>query len=312
MRAKAWFELVRLPNIFTSITDVMAGYWFVSSALIVSWRLIALCLASGCLYAYGIVLNDIADIEIDRRERPNRPLPSGRISIRAARRLMVALAITGIALAALAGLDTTVESPGFVVDGFDPRPLGVAVALIVAIASYDLLAKGTVLGPLNMGACRGLNLILGMCAGWWFTHDIGLLAIAAMVLYVASLTYFGFSEAERSRRFRLVTGSGGICLAILLLGLLIAGKTIVAERNSGDHFLLVAWFFLLIHVSRMSLRAIRSPDPRHVQRAMKVFILGIIVFDALLASSAQGWIAGLVVLALLAPTVFAGRRLYST
>ena len=63
-RTKAWLELVRLPNIFTAMTDVLAGYWLVSTSLILSWRLGALCLASACLYAYGIVLNDIADVDI--------------------------------------------------------------------------------------------------------------------------------------------------------------------------------------------------------------------------------------------------------
>ncbi|MCA9257199.1 MAG: UbiA family prenyltransferase, partial [Phycisphaerales bacterium] len=197
-RAKDWLELVRLPNLFTAITDVLAGYWLVSASLIISWRLAALCAASACLYAYGIVLNDLADVDIDRVERPNRPLPSGRISTLAARRLMLALALIGLALAAVAGLDPTIEAPGFVVDGYDWRPVAVAAALIVVISAYDLKSKGTFAGPINMGLCRGLNLILGMCAGWWLSYNIGLLAIGAMTLYVASLTYFGADEVKRS------------------------------------------------------------------------------------------------------------------
>lgn len=311
-RTKAWLELVRLPNLFTAMTDVLAGYWLVSDRLIVSWRLAALCLASAGLYAYGIVLNDIADIEIDRRERPDRPLPSGRIAIQGALKLLISLAVAGIALAALAGLDPTIESSAFVVDGFDWRPVAVAVALLALISSYDLLAKGTPFGPINMGACRGLNLILGMCAGWWFTPDVGLLAVGSMVLYIASLTYFGADEVIRSQRFRLVTGAAGILLSILLLGQLVAGKTLPTGRDDGNYYLLALWFALIIHAGRMSLRAIRLPDPRNVQRAMKAFILGIIVFDAIIASSAQGWMAAIIVLAMLLPTVIAGRRLYST
>ncbi|MCB9852481.1 MAG: UbiA family prenyltransferase [Phycisphaerales bacterium] len=312
-RTKAWLELVRLPNIFTAITDVLAGYWLVSDRLVVSWRLVALCFASACLYAYGIVLNDIADIDVDRAERPDRPLPSGRIMVRSARRLLLGLAIVGIALAAIAGLDPTVESSAFPVAEFDWRPTAVAIALLAVISSYDLKTKGTILGPLNMGACRGLNLVFGMCAGWWFTTDVGLLAVGAMVLYVASLTYFGTDEvAERSRRFRLVTGAAGILLSILLLGQLVAGKTLPSGRDDGNYYLLALWLALTIHAGRMSLRAIRLPDPRNVQRAMKTFILGIIVFDAIIASSAQGWVAAIAVLSFLLPTVIAGRRLYST
>ncbi len=311
-RTKAWLELVRLPNIFTAITDVLAGYWFVSGPMLVSWRLVALCLASASLYAFGIVLNDIADIEIDRVERPNRPLPSGRISVAAARRFASWLAIIGIALAVAAGFDTTQESPGFIVEGIDWRPAVIAVALAAAIAAYDLLAKGTRLGPVNMGACRGLNLILGMCAGWWFTPDIGLLAVGAMTLYVASLTYFGVDEAGKSKRFHLATGGGGALIAILVLGILIAEKTLTAETHSMDYFLLALWFALLIHPGRMALRAIRGPEPANVQRAMKTFILCIIVIDAVIAAASQGWLAAAVILAFLIPTSFVGRWIYST
>lgn len=317
-RLKPWFELVRLPNTFTAMADVLAGYWFVSGRLVFSWRLAALCLASACLYAFGIVLNDLADIAIDRTERPARPLPSARISLRAARRLLLVLAVSALALAAIAGLDQTVEWIGFPVDGYDWRPLAIALALMASIGAYDLGTKGTYLGPLNMGACRGLNLVLGMCAAWWFTSDIGLVAVCAMVLYVASLTYFGADEVDRSRRFRLVTGAAGAYIAILLLGVLIAGneliagKTLPTDWSSGDYYVLVLWLAFIIHVMRMSLRAIRSPEPRNVQRAMKVFILGIIPFDATIAASAQGWVAALLILALLVPTIIVGRRVYST
>lgn len=311
-RIKPWLELVRLPNIFTAIADVIAGYWFVSDRLLFSWRLAALCLASACLYAYGIVLNDITDIETDRNERPNRPLPSGRVSMRAAMRLVVVLAVAALALAALAGLDPTVEWRGFVIGGYDWRPIVATIGLIFAISSYDLVTKGTYLGPLNMGVCRGLNLVLGMCAGWWFTTDIGLLAVVAMVLYVASFTYFGVEEVDRSRRFRLVTGAAGAAIAVLLLGLLIFGRTLPTGRDSGDYYLLVLWIALLIHVGRMSLRAIRSPEPRNVQTAMKTFILWIIMFDAVIAWSAQSWPSFAMFLALMALTAICGRWIYST
>ena len=40
--------------------------------------------ASMILYASGTALNDVFDIEVDRAERPGRPLPSGRVSVRSA------------------------------------------------------------------------------------------------------------------------------------------------------------------------------------------------------------------------------------
>ena len=77
---QAWLELCRLPNVFTALADPLAGALLAGA----SWKngpgLVLLMLASGCLYTGGIVLNDWHDIEKDRVERPDRPLPSGRVS----------------------------------------------------------------------------------------------------------------------------------------------------------------------------------------------------------------------------------------
>ena len=62
-------------------------------------------LAATCLYAGGMVLNDVFDLAIDRKERPERPLPSGRISPRAAALVGWILLIAGVAAAAIANHD---------------------------------------------------------------------------------------------------------------------------------------------------------------------------------------------------------------
>ncbi len=311
MRMKPWLELVRLPNVLTAVADVAAGYWLVSASLLFTWRLAALCVASACLYAFGIVLNDLADIEVDRRERPARPLPSAALSIPAAQWLARVLAFTALLMGIAAGFDAG-DAGRALGASYDSRPVAVVALLIAAIASYDLFTKGTPLGPLNMGLCRGLNLILGMCGGWWFSVDIGLLTVFAFTLYVASLTWFGGQEAGPSARWRLATGGFGIVFAIMLLGFLIAGNTLVADQNAGGHFILVMWLACLVHMSRHVLRCIRHPNASTVQRAMKTFILGIIVLDAIIAAAAQGWPAALILLALLIPALLIGRWVYST
>jgi len=308
-RIKPWLELVRLPNCFTAMTDVLAGAWLVG-ALAFSPALALLALASACLYAFGIALNDVADVEIDRVERPKRPLPSGRVSMPAARRLMLILLVAGLALIGAAAWlqhrDTRTE-------GFDAvQFLLVGPALVAAIACYNLIAKATIAGPAVMGLCRALNLMMGMSLGWRLGWNDGLLPIAAMWLYVASLTYFGRQEAETSSRWRLVTGAAGLLIAIATLGLLIADTTMTSERYSGDYFLLVLWLAFLIHVGRKAFTAVRQPSPQHVGRAMKVFILGIVVFDALLVAGPHGWLGATVILAFLLPAMTLGRWVYST
>src|SRR5713226_483666 len=95
------------------------------------WPTLALLLAaSACLYSGGMVWNDFFDVEQDRRERPYRPLPSGRITRRAAALLGVALLVAGLAFAALAS-------------GFSESWTSLIVAglLIPAILLYDAWLK---------------------------------------------------------------------------------------------------------------------------------------------------------------------------
>ncbi|MBM4112338.1 MAG: hypothetical protein FJ253_03030, partial [Phycisphaerae bacterium] len=105
-RLGAWLELARISNAPTVATNAMVG---ASAALIAdptlddgasfAWRLLALAAAMMCMYSGGMMLNDRLDLEIDRLERPHRPIPSGRISPPAALNASIALLGAGAILA---------------------------------------------------------------------------------------------------------------------------------------------------------------------------------------------------------------------
>ena len=81
---KAWLALLRPPNLPTLPGDPLAGWCLAGGG---DWPgVIAAAVAVLLLYMAGLILNDVADIEIDRRERPDRPLPSGRVTRAAALR----------------------------------------------------------------------------------------------------------------------------------------------------------------------------------------------------------------------------------
>ena len=80
-RLLAWLQLMRLPNVFTAMADVAMGFLFTHPSLEPLGVFCLLLLSSSCLYTAGMVLNDVFDLEMDRRERPQRPLPSGRMSV---------------------------------------------------------------------------------------------------------------------------------------------------------------------------------------------------------------------------------------
>ncbi|MFJ6846731.1 SCO3242 family prenyltransferase [Streptomyces griseoluteus] len=139
----AWAELLRLPALFTVPGDVLAGaatapgrpgphtLWAVASSL--------------CLYEAGMALNDWADRAEDAAERPQRPLPSGRVRPSAALTAACALTAAGLALAARAGHPA----------------LTVAAPLAATVWAYDLGLKRTPAGPAAMATARALDLLLG-------------------------------------------------------------------------------------------------------------------------------------------------------
>src|SRR5262245_50204166 len=151
-------RLVRLPNLPTALADVTLAALAVG-ALPERWVAFLLLLASSaCLYMAGMVLNDVFDVEEDRRERPERPIPSGEVNAREAALLGGVLLVFGLLFAGAAGwalVQLDQAASGW-------RPPVVAVLLVVAILAYDGGMKRTALGPVVMGLCRALNVLLGV------------------------------------------------------------------------------------------------------------------------------------------------------
>src|SRR5262249_55114762 len=129
------------------LADVLAGFAIADRGNLpaLPWLL----LSTACLYGGGVVLNDFFDRTVDAIERPERPIPSGRVRPQVAAGFGAVLLAIGIAAASQA------------------TPVSVVIAVLIALAVvvYDGAAKrNPVLGPITMGTCRGLNLVLGMSA----------------------------------------------------------------------------------------------------------------------------------------------------
>jgi len=305
-----WLRLMRLPNVFTAIADVAMGYLVVERSIPSISQFAALVAASASLYTAGMVLNDWFDVEIDRRERPFRPLPARQISVSAAGLLSWFLLALGLALAWSAGL------------AFGPTPLPlrsgiVGTALVLAIVAYDAWLKATLLGPLAMGACRFLNVLLGMSVGAGaaealvLSYGAGeLLAAAGIGVYIAGVTWFARSEATTSRRWQLIAALAVMAAGIVLLGLM---SLYVPLKNGLEPHVFAALLALLsFPVFRRCLSAAYDPTPEKVQVAVKQSILSLIWFDAATAIVVAGAAYGIAIAALLLPALVLGRWVYST
>ncbi|MFG2168477.1 SCO3242 family prenyltransferase [Micromonospora chersina] len=140
-------ELVRAPAALSVPGDVLSG---AAAAGVLDRRTPALAGASVLLYWAGMAANDWADRRLDAVERPERPIPSGRIRPATAFGVAAGLTAAGLAVAGAAG---------------GRRATAVAVPLAATIWGYDLLAKNTAAGPAVMAACRGLDVLLGASVG---------------------------------------------------------------------------------------------------------------------------------------------------
>lgn len=306
-RLRAYLQLVRLPNVFTAMADIVLGVFF-THTLPPPWPLLVLLLlASSALYMAGMVLNDLFDIEIDRAERPLRPLPSGRVLLSTASALGVALLLIGLSAGWSASWSSALWPPGVVVT--------LLAALIVA---YDAGLRRTPVGPLAMGGCRALNVLLGMSVAPIPWHPVNMVIAAGLGLYIAGVTWFSRGEADTSRRPHLAMSTlvmlAGIALIAAYPNFIDAQLPIVSRPLPG--LALDRWRLLLLAIGLLvasrAVQAIAVPEPRRVQMTVKSCILTLIVLDAAVCFSVRGWIGALPILALLIPTLVSGRWIYST
>jgi 4-hydroxybenzoate polyprenyltransferase len=264
-------ELVRAPAALTVPGDSLAG------AAVAGWpfgaRTPALALTSCCLYWAGMALNDFADRELDRTERPERPIPSGRVPPGLALGLAAGLTAAGLGLAGLAG---------------GRRALAVAVPLAGAVWAYDLVLKSTPAGPVGMAACRGLDVLLGAGAGRLRAAGPAALAVGTHTLAVTVT-----SRGEVSGGSAPVVGAALAGTAAAAAGAGLAGYR-AARRlpapagwrpvQAAASAALLAGY--AVTVGRAQLAAIRDPGPVPVRRAVGAGILGTMPLQAGLAAGA--------------------------
>ena len=295
-------QLLRLPNVFTAFADIALGACAAGYLLERPGVFALLLAASGCLYLAGMAFNDLADRREDARSRPFRPLPSGRVSARAALLVGVLLWNAGLVSAAATRLALPDPEPGHFL------PVHAAVLIGLAVLLYDFVLKPTVLAPLGMGLCRFLNVLLGLSAGGVALEPVGLHLAAVVGLYIVGVTWFARTEEGESQKSHLLAASGVMLAA---LGLALAVPTHFAQNNWSVSFfpyLLVAFGFW---VGSPVAAAIREPSPKRVQAAVKACVLGLVLLDAVLATAFVGP-AGLLVGLLLVPARYLGRWVYST
>lgn len=268
MKAVDALRLGRVSNLPTVWTNVLAGLLLAGGAA-EGDRLALLLLAMSLAYVGGMYLNDAFDAEIDARERPERPIPAGRVS----RGTVFSLGFGMLAVSILCLL-----ALGFA------AALG-GVALAGAIVAYDRHHKGNPLSPLLMGLCRVLVYVTaGLAVAVAFPAPL-VLGAAALLAWLIGLTYT--AKQENIGRVE------NMWPLLFLLAPLVYGVVLGFSQPVVILFVLLAG-----SVATFALRLIRRRGPGDIPAAVGALIAGISLVDAMLIASTGA--LGLAALAALA------------
>ncbi len=287
---KGYLRLARPANLPTAAADVLAGVAiagvFIGVFLNKDWNtsmlgdVLLLVFSSVFLYAAGVVLNDVFDHKLDKIERPERPIPSGLVSVRSATIFGGVLMNLGVLFSFLVG----------------PVSGMVAVTLGLSILLYDALGKHhSFFGPLNMGVCRGLNLLLGITilgdfGNWGY--------IIFPVLYIAAITLISRGEVHGDNKNHIIFAGG--LYSTVILGIVVLFSTAGLNLLEAIPFLLLFAFLIF----RPLLKAYAENSPKNIKKAVMAGVISIIVLDASLAVGFSHWWVGLIIILLLPLSIF--------
>ncbi len=319
-----YFQLFRISNVFTVPPDIIVGFlavsiYFGSSIGYSISDLVPLIFSSVFLYIGGLVLNDLFDIKVDRLERPNRPLPSGRIKKGKAILITVLLIIFGLVLASL------VNSTAF----------GISLLLVVGIVAYNYRIKNGYLRPYLMAAIRALNVIYGAS----FIYDIPitsavtseqlviptsdynpwiLLTVAASTVYFHIFILTSLSKSETTQEFssiKIKLNIQNIKIIYLIFLIISISIAIIFTPYKLDFLIFILLYLFLINL--LFNRALKKAndqgqDPALIQFVVKNMLILLIVLDSAFIAGEAGLLSGSIVGMLTIPCLILSKKISMT
>jgi 4-hydroxybenzoate polyprenyltransferase len=313
---KHYFQLFRISNIFTVPPDILAGY-FISVANnttigVTNYQnLLILVFSSIFLYVGGLVTNDLFDLDIDKKERPNRPLPSGGIKKSTTIFLSILFLGLGLILALFLGITSTI----------------VSVFLVIMILAYNYKLKNGVSRPFLMGGIRGLNVIYGSTSTFGFfgygnlhgylsiNYDILIdLSIAsfAVFVHIFTLTLISARETvEEITKFEKLNLKNiyafyiFIFFSILFIGSLFLNNKIFFLSFFIAFLILISFIFYKKLGKEMN-------QPQDIQFIVKNMIVLLILLDASFVAGSASIYLGIMTASLLIPCIVVGKKIGMT
>jgi 4-hydroxybenzoate polyprenyltransferase len=284
---KAWIQLIRPSNVLTAISDVLAGValacLFLQSELPETESLIWITLSSMLLYTGGIVFNDVFDAALDKIERPERPIPSGKVKQSSA-------AILGsIAFSLGCFLAYQVNMTAFYI----------SLAIVLMCLLYNGKAKHHfIAGPIVMGSCRGLNLLLGMAV---LPDSLSYFYLAIVpIIYIAAVTNISRGEVYGNNKTTILVSMGLYALVIITL--------IYFAFVSKNYLAFIFILFFTVMIASPLFKALKSLAPQDVRKSVKFGVLALILMNASWVAISGYWVLALAICAILPVSIFLAKK----
>jgi len=282
---RQYFQLVRFPGILTAFTNVLLGYSVIQGDNFSLYLLGPLLATSGCLFLAGMSLNDYFDKKIDKKERPERPIPSGKILPKNALFLGIILLIIANIFSIFVGFETVI----------------VTIVMSLLIFSYDFKIKNfPVIGILTLSSVRFLNVILGTSVA--FDSEVVHLAIP-LAIFVAGISIFarteGLSYSRKSEMLNLVFILSTIVTTIII----ILDKITIVQLGFLGLFIVSVFFPYAIF---------KDKTVKSVRKKISYQLLAITILDATIISAFAELSYAVIAILLYVPAYFMIKKLYVT
>ncbi|MDQ3539858.1 MAG: UbiA family prenyltransferase [Chloroflexota bacterium] len=279
--ARAHLALARVSNTPTVVSNVLAGT-ALATTLAFDGVIVLLTLAMVLFYTAGMYLNDIFDRDIDRQHRPDRPLPSGAVSVPVAAGVTVALFALGLGLLAFTSREAFIS--------------GVVVVLVIIV--YDAWHKANPIGPFVMATTRSLVYITAFLV---YSANVSADLVvwsSLMLLYVAGLTSIAKTE----------TGPAGVKYWPFVAILVPAAYAMASISTIGGTVAILAFLGWVVYAASFAYVSAR----RSIGGAITRLIAGISLLDAMVLATQGAWWGMVIAMLAFAATLFFQRYIRGT
>ena len=289
---KSYFTLIRLPNLFTVISNILVGYFLVFTIHDVDiYSLSYLFLVSIFLYIGGVVMNDLFDIKLDKSERPDRPLPSNQITKKNA----IIICIFTLTISAIVSLFLNLFT------------FFTTISMIFLIFVYNYKTKSTKWRSITLGTIRSLNIFLGSSI---FINNLNqnmlpfIIILTTTFFYIFAIGILSKNESKKIEQTNTISSSF-LIVYIIIFSIFIL---IVFEIDFFNFIAIINLIIFLILIVYYHLNCIKkNNDPYTIQWTVKNLIISIIIFDSIFITGLIG-MYGFATLLLLIPSIILSKE----